>query len=1317
MLKEAVIQLISYHQDLDQVFNETTSMLSKENCLDSSASVLSSTIQGFTSSSPTTSDLHTTETCANRILEVVRRSKTEQCSSHTLRDKITGVVTVAKNLMESHNLQRPRFYNLICKESCIPLEVLWTLHETGVMTVEAYLTYKQNEACFVNELVQQICVSLEVKPDEKFGLEGFINYLSQLAFPEKCNIDKVPLKKFINGILDSAILKLIDTLTPNSNPVRLPVASLQQASSIDWVRRQYSHVIVLVLTHRPTKAISAFNIQADFTYARSSPLLISMFKQLLLVLDNEEVVDMLRQVQDRPINWPHLLTLISTLVVCLPAATDCLFEFVHSLLGTGLDKSDTDQVTAAFLLARQVCMEGTHVAMPYQDWFQRMFGDGSRSLTTTRKTFTVLMRFLTDLVPYESTTHLKVHILRPPFVPPKCRELLTDYIMLAKTRLADLKDPIDLTCDRQEEDKGKILEQTEKDVQLALSAFEGTNKIPSSVMEASIFRKPYFIGRFMPALLKPRPLPDIPDVRMRFIDMLKRIEKIPVNMYSAYMTACRQEANKLLQDVFPEDEEDDITEMVMDPLEQLDHRLDQLIDKVTLGPASQHHSLKEPELMAILREKLSVVLNEECNQSPLRDVVTINIHSPHLSLTHVKVVDMLLNAVCRLTSHSFQTDQPDLNWGTQLVSVAGEFPTLHKALYTRIWKLTMETGSKLEDHHIGGIAMMMCQMCVLSDLFGEACVQICGTVSLTGVFSHLVWSQGSVWSADCMQFMLRLSTAYLQCVFSCLDGTQLVSLKENVIPRSLVSLFMFLCCRLMPETRNHHNPRGSGEFRLTHIIYRSKKFTECCQDIQLSFKDWVTMEMTVCPNFDILSFHERREYHCWCIYQKFLVTIAKCERMDTGSRSEQLSGREACSVLMESLLSHNISRVREATPTCGQCELRDRRTGYGGQADLMYLLQEMVTLLSGNEQNSDSPWLLQELTKSLQQHSNDSLGTEAVLHQFLRIAMCLPAHLFYCDNVHKLNNAGLSVSCDVINNYLKHGLCSGGHFPLSVTQFLIKGLSDCAQYTDVSQVFIQAPILAISALVHLPHIPGVIKATQTDHTQDISFLLVVEWLQRYLDGQREPIPEESTSWMIAAAIYSLTLTSEEIPQDLLRDICSTGEDSRVEILAVYCHLVLAELMNTHLCGYEGKVELLQESCGHVLQLCPWLLPMIVQPTTDQLLYTSGPVQRLEHFTLLRLLCKLETTDILETHHGLVCVITMFGNVVQMFDQGQELQRFAFETPKVLSIQEILELAEFVKKRIKLSTEEQINQIKSKDTIKMCGPDISLAFKQRLSMTR
>uniref|UniRef100_K1QZ08 Elongin-C n=1 Tax=Magallana gigas TaxID=29159 RepID=K1QZ08_MAGGI len=93
---------------------------------------------------------------------------------------------------------------------------------------------------------------------------------------------------------------------------------------------------------------------------------------------------------------------------------------------------------------------------------------------------------------------LQAHIVRPPFVPLKCRELLTDYILLAKTRLADLKQPLDgaLEEDQDIESRKKMNEQIEDDIQKAVVLYQSSKKIPSSIMEASIFRKPYYVGQF-----------------------------------------------------------------------------------------------------------------------------------------------------------------------------------------------------------------------------------------------------------------------------------------------------------------------------------------------------------------------------------------------------------------------------------------------------------------------------------------------------------------------------------------------------------------------------------------------------------------------------------------------------------------------------------------------------------------------------------------------------------------------------------------------------------------------------------------------------
>lgn len=43
-----------------------------------------------------------------------------------------------------------------------------------------------------------------------------------------------------------------------------------------------------------------------------------------------------------------------------------------------------------------------------------------------------------------------------------------------------------------------------REVESAIAAFDRTDRIPNSVVEMAIFRKPYFISKFIPVLLKPR---------------------------------------------------------------------------------------------------------------------------------------------------------------------------------------------------------------------------------------------------------------------------------------------------------------------------------------------------------------------------------------------------------------------------------------------------------------------------------------------------------------------------------------------------------------------------------------------------------------------------------------------------------------------------------------------------------------------------------------------------------------------------------------------------------------------------------------------
>ena len=60
-------------------------------------------------------------------------------------------------------------------------------------------------------------------------------------------------------------------------------------------------------------------------------------------------------------------------------------------------------------------------------------------------------------------------------------------------------------------------------------------------MEAAMFKRSYFVDQFLPSLLRPRVLPDCPDVTMRFIEVLVDANRIPQPLYQGYLDACEME--------------------------------------------------------------------------------------------------------------------------------------------------------------------------------------------------------------------------------------------------------------------------------------------------------------------------------------------------------------------------------------------------------------------------------------------------------------------------------------------------------------------------------------------------------------------------------------------------------------------------------------------------------------------------------------------------------------------------------------------------------------------------------------------------------
>ncbi|KAF3854348.1 hypothetical protein F7725_022403 [Dissostichus mawsoni] len=348
------------------------------------------------------------------------------------------------------------------------------------------------------------------------------------------------------SLLDLMLFWLLDTVEQSETQqsagaerwIQIFDASLCGASaSVDTLQRFFTHSLTQTLTYKPRLTVSdAISLQNEWTFAKASRLLTSLFRKLAVMFSVQQLLAHLQQVlETNEVNWKHVLCFLSTLLVYNPGAQGSLTELLSRLLSSAFEGYDLESMITAFLLARQGALEGAAIFPSYSNWFKMSFGGGSGYHASSKKSLVFLLKFLSDLVPFEPPQYLKVHVLQPPFVPVKHRSLLMEYVSLAKTRLADLKECV--------EDMGLYEDVSGAggaSLQKALSLFDSTGRISATVMEASIFRRPYFLTRFLPALLTQRTLPVKADARMSFIEALKKADKIPAAQYSSYVDSCQR---------------------------------------------------------------------------------------------------------------------------------------------------------------------------------------------------------------------------------------------------------------------------------------------------------------------------------------------------------------------------------------------------------------------------------------------------------------------------------------------------------------------------------------------------------------------------------------------------------------------------------------------------------------------------------------------------------------------------------------------------------------------------------------------------------
>ncbi|XP_065601389.1 Fanconi anemia group A protein [Cyrtonyx montezumae] len=1035
------------------------------------------------------------------------------------RERLSCLLRTVKDLLQNNVFSRSHFCQEIWKMKDLPvLETVWHLHRNSITGLGELLESNVDGRAVEEWLCSSLCALCEQAEGPPQDVEHVGCILSDFAIVflqngfqpaelgRKLEFKKVPhichavLQRMLTWVLDAVGKeKQEDASTLQAMRFWLNVFDVsiyKSAVHPDSLQQFFRHTLTEILTYNPLLKVSdAIHKQREWSFARTCSLLTTLYRKLFVALSAKESICQLQQVlETHEVNWQHVLSCVSVLVVCRAEAEQLFKDLLNHLLIKAFENYDMENMITAFLIARQAALEGPAVFMPYSEWFKASFGNASSHHGSSKKALVFLLEFLSELVPFEVAPYLKVHIMYPPFVPTKHRSILLEYITLAKTRLADLKVAIedmglyeDLSSTRESvQPQGQAL----RDVEKALQIFENTRKIPTSVIEASIFRRPYYTSWFLPALLRPRVLPKTPDTRMAFIDSLKRADKIPSNLYSTYIQACRARREAILQDeskVEPGHSKE--------PTEQLKAELAAL--RVLIVDQAQHEDV--PAQIAVISDRLSSVLghsSDENEAASLNSQIQVNIFDPKLEPCHQSVVDLLLTSFCQNLIAASYFNPPDRQGPclSLFVKMICGHRSLIPALLGRLCQLIYHQGPSLNDAHILGLAAFMVHLCESRSLIPE----IEADFGISQPVAEKVLSISGFWSCllvcrtkESLSFCTRFCTAavsYLMCKFSSFSRDDLCAL----VPSSLVQKVQYIVPRLSLEARGITSKEDKADLvwssltssslnyrRASLCLWKQARFQELLKEktFQLSFREWLLLELEMHPGKDVLSASERQDFHYWAIYQWYLPAPSA-----SGGCDGDLG--KACAIIINCILDF---LQRLDLGSCGHLK--------SVSPDILCKLQEMVLELGCRRRpfsgcsDAKRHFLFEILQERLKDRNHGSaLGEqlwrqqELLLHRRILVGLPASALIVTCQKGKKT-----ILDCEdffhYVNSELKN-ICSRGYaLSYDITAHFFRGLlsasSDCEESAEgVNDVLrscqTRCPIVLLSAALWWPQLEPVL---------------------------------------------------------------------------------------------------------------------------------------------------------------------------------------------------------------------------------------------------
>ncbi|KAL1247084.1 hypothetical protein QQF64_022460 [Cirrhinus molitorella] len=1091
------------------------------------------------------------------------------------------------------------------------LEVIYHLHTHNILTLDFMLERDAAVSAWITDQLKALCASMKSAPDDQQiqhqMLSTVVCVLVRRAFEDSGH----KLSRVCCVILDSMISWLLDSLSdkdtePSAAGFWVQVFDVSvfdgECVTEGTLQRFFTHTLMRVLTHRPVYKVSdVIAIQSEWSFAKTPTLLTALFCKICVVFSVECVLNQLQQVlETHEVNWRHVLSCLSHSLIYHSQTQRCLSDLLSRLLRSAFEGYDVEKMITLFLLARQASLEGPAVFPSYSDWFKLSFGGSSSCHAKSKKSTVFLLKFLSDLVPYEPPQYLKVHVMHPPYVGGKYRSLLQEYITLAKTRLTDLKVSLEETGIFEVVNGSAVVLESpaQQDVEKAITLFMTTNKIPATVIEASIFRRPYFLSRFLPALLSPRVLPVKSDPRMMFIEALRKADKIPAGLYTSYTESCQRETFRQKEGVCESREDDHL----LDLQEQFLH----LRRMMTHGASDGDVSAQLSRISLTLR-------NGHTDEETGSDVITLNRDSPDSA--HAAVTNVILQNFCLCLLDASKVKPPNRqgSWPSVFVKVLLGHRWLLSALLHRLWDLLQFQGGVLSAAHVLGLAALQVEL--------HYCRHMCPPLQLTDS------SPAALSVSECLSDALICSTRshmalclrFCVAVLSyglCRANAQSEEL-HNFIPERLYKKAQYVMSRLVPETRAHmsdeheSDPHSDGADLTGRVkdsavaLWRNAQIRSLKNrpQYQLTFSEWLSSELRVQRSQDALTDPERQEYEQWACEQYYLAL----SEPDGGCGGDV---RQTCVRIITAVLD------RHAASQTGGSSLEHTD---GCLPDLLCLLQALLYEVAVTPQQNASEETGHFLWDVIDGRcaaatDPDGMGPELNDQQALldvsRVLLLVPPVMLL--TVRKDRTGRTALDCHRMMKHISHvqrRLCGpAGLLPFNLTAHFLKAVVSASVSCDgpddevntcLSLFITECPLLMLSAarwwrrlsvvlswqwrrLMGRDALPDQLQMLDDSHS----------WSRRASGGLVSPV-SSAPSWMLAACLHtSLRRTDGEMEnvRKLVRQLHETDRQVVLFLLVYSVIELICARLNEQAAGCFQRIRDVSVCLlAHLVDDSDWLL--------------------------------------------------------------------------------------------------------------------------------